>query len=105
MSRVERHREAQRERDAVVERGPSTEAQAVQIGQKVWYSSDSGQLYMATVTAIPTKGQNPNFPGAPTVSLEFRDARGKLVTKERVLHRSVTGGKRKVWFADRGELK
>jgi hypothetical protein len=53
------------------------------VGTTVRYISESGKTYNALVTAIP---KNPGHgPGRlPTISLEFRDERNKLVRKQRV---------------------
>lgn len=63
------------------------------IGKKVTYISGSGQRYEATVFAIPEKPEHGYSP-LPTVSLEFRDERGKLVRKERVIPACSTFARR-----------
>jgi len=54
------------------------------IGKHVIYVSASKKEYVAKIVAIPP---NPGhkYTCFPTVSLEFRDERGKLVRKERVV--------------------
>ena len=66
------------------------------IGKKVSYTSGSGKVYEATVTAIP---DNPGHgcTSELTVSLEFRDERGKLVRKSRVLPRHDSWTRRQTW--------
>lgn len=66
-------------------------------GERVQYVSGSGRVYDAEVTGVPREGQNPNT--KPTIALTFRDERGKLVRKPRVLHASVAFSGRKVWRA------
>jgi hypothetical protein len=55
------------------------------IGLKVIYTSASNREYEATIYGLPT---NPYHAEGrlPTVSLEFRDERGKLKKFERCLH-------------------
>ena len=53
------------------------------IGKKVKYWSRSGKVYEALITDLPINPYHKNC--LPTVSLEFRDERGKLVRKDRVL--------------------
>jgi len=66
------------------------------VGTAVVYVSASGKEYEATVTGIP---ENPGHAGTaePTVSLEFRDERGKLVRKKRVIPTGVGRITRMVW--------
>lgn len=54
------------------------------IGKCVTYVSRSGHEYKATVTAIPIHPKH-GYIDFPTVSLEFRNQRGKLVRKPSVL--------------------
>lgn len=54
------------------------------IGKRVIYTSGSGKEYEAFVTMIPSRPEHAYSP-LPTVSLEFRDNRNKLVRKERVI--------------------
>lgn len=56
----------------------------VQVGEAVTYISASGRQWKAVVTTIP---ENPwhGFTDLPTVSLQFRNERNKLVRKVRVL--------------------
>jgi hypothetical protein len=54
------------------------------VGESVTYISRSGRSYEAQVTAIPVNPWHGYSP-LPTVALEFRDERGKLVRKERVI--------------------
>lgn len=65
------------------------------VGQKVHYTSRSGKKYVAMIDVIP---ENPvhGWTDLPTVSLSFRDERGKLVRKGRVMPRSERY-RRKVW--------
>jgi len=69
------------------------------VGKDVTYVSRAGRKYKATITGIP---ENP-FHGdtdKPTVSLEFRDDRGKLVRKNRVLPGDDDRFIRCVWIGD-----
>ena len=56
----------------------------VAAGTRVLYVSSSGRRYDAVVDAIP---ENPwhEYTKLPTVALSFRNERGKLVRKARVL--------------------
>jgi len=64
--------------------------------EDVWYISSSGNKYRAIITGVPN---NPKHEGTDllTLSLEFRDVRGKLVRKERVLPECVSNIKEQVW--------
>ena len=66
------------------------------VGKEIIYCSGSGNEYSATITNIPI---NPGYKGSclPTVSLAFRDERGKLIRKSRVLPRQVSTTKRQTW--------
>jgi hypothetical protein len=69
----------------------SPDHQNILIGTIVTYISSSGKTYNATVDAIP---ENPwhdiGLTRFPTVALSFRDERGKLVRKTRVLPREAS---------------
>lgn len=71
------------------------------VGSTVLYVSSSGKEYDALVVGIPI---NPGHAGSgdPTVSLEFRDERGKRVYKDRVLPIGIVSGKRQVWKRKEG---
>jgi len=62
------------------------------IGKEVQYKSRSGKGYKAVITNIPVNPWHGEKVSLPTVSLEFRDERGKLVRKERVLPRYQNDG-------------
>lgn len=66
------------------------------VGTTVLYVSSSGKEYEATVVGIP---ENPGHAccSDPTVSLEFKDERGKRVYKARVLPLEASSIKRQVW--------
>lgn len=66
------------------------------VGSKVIYVSDSGKEYEAAVVQVP---ENPGHGCTPdlTLALEFRDDRGKLVRKERVLPEGASSVKRQIW--------
>ena len=78
-------------------------------GLEVGYVSASGKLYRAVITDVPWEGQPtmqvewiaPDLqvpkPWQPIVSLEFRDERGKLVRKKRVMHRNDCEIELKCW--------
>lgn len=66
-------------------------------GTAVCYVSGSGKTYDATVTAVPENPWHASCP-EPTVSLEFRDERGKLVRRERVLPEGASHNRRQVWY-------
>lgn len=72
----------------------------IEIGASVVYVSGSGKTYDAKVTEIPENPWHASCP-EPTVSLEFRDERGKLVRIERVLPEEVASRKRQVWKRSR----
>lgn len=65
------------------------------VGKEVVYVSGSGREYKSVITAIPSRPMHGKH-HLPTVSLEFRDERNKLVRKERVLPDGI-GYKRKIW--------
>lgn len=66
------------------------------VGKEIVYISRSGRKYDAVITAIP---ENPGHAccDLPTVSLEFRDERGKLVRKGRVLPVAASSFGTKAW--------
>lgn len=66
------------------------------IGSQVLYVSSSGKEYVATVVGIP---EHPGHRCTSdfTITLEFRDERGKLVRKVRVLPEGVSSIKRQIW--------
>lgn len=66
------------------------------VGSKVIYVSDSGKEYEAVVVQIP---ENPGHACTQdlTIGLEFRDDRGKIVRKERVLPDGASSVKRQIW--------
>jgi hypothetical protein len=66
------------------------------VGSNVLYVSGSGKVYEATVVGIP---ENPGHACSPdpTVSLEFRDERGKLIRIARVLPKEASNTKRQIW--------
>lgn len=63
------------------------------IGSSVTYRSASGKTYDAIVVGIPTDGQG----FYPIVSLEFRDERGNLIRKGRVLPSTYPGTSLQTW--------
>lgn len=69
------------------------------VGMKVVYRSRSGREYQATITEIP---ENPwhGYTDRPTVALEFRDQRGKLIRKPRVLPRQDPYHRTMVWYEE-----
>ena len=66
------------------------------VGRNVLYVSGSGKVYGAIVVGIPENPGHACVPD-PTVSLEFRDERGKLIRKERVLPEGASNRKRQIW--------
>jgi len=68
----------------------------ISIGAEVSYTSASGKTYLAVVTGIP---ENPwhQDSSLPTVSLEFRDERGKLIRKTRVLPMEGSLFRKQTW--------
>lgn len=70
----------------------------IKIGDNATYRSRSGVEYPAIITAIPTEGQGNHGENELTISLEFRNNRGKLIYKDRVLHKSWSSLKTCVWF-------
>jgi len=66
------------------------------IGLKVIYTSISNREYEATIYNLPEKPYHAED-RLPTVSLEFRDERGKLKKRERVLHVDSGLGRTQTW--------
>jgi len=61
------------------------------IGKTVTYVSGSGKRWTAVITAIPENAyhaEGSGYGGLPTVSLEFRNERGKLIRRPAVLPRN-----------------
>lgn len=55
-------------------------------GERIIYISESGREWSAVATATHDNGyKNPNGKTLPLVDLEFRNERGKLVRKHKVL--------------------
>lgn len=72
------------------------------IGLTVIYTSGSSREYEAKIYALP---KNPYHEGQlPTVSLEYRDERGKLKKRERCLHIGIGLGKTQTWKFKKAEL-
>lgn len=73
------------------------------IGLEVIYTSLSNRDYDAVIYALPKypyhgEGQ------LPTVSLEYRDERGKLKRRERCLHVECCSGKTQKWKFKKGRV-
>jgi hypothetical protein len=69
----------------------------IKIGDNITYISKTGQKYLATIISIPEEGQGNHGPEELTVGLEFRNTRGKLVRKDRVLNINWSNSKTKCW--------
>jgi hypothetical protein len=66
------------------------------IGEDVLYYSHSCKKYAATITDVPDNPWHLDS-DKPTVSLSFRDERGKLITIDRVLPRDASFTKGQSW--------
>lgn len=65
------------------------------VGMKVIYRSGSGREYEAIITRIPVRPENSSE--YPTVSLIYKDIRGKWKKKERILPYDASTLKTQVW--------
>lgn len=69
----------------------------VKVGDEIIYISESGRKYDAVVTDIPDRPWHDNS-RLPTVSLEFRDLRNKLIRKDRVLPQGICSSNRQIYM-------
>lgn len=60
------------------------------VGREVKYRSGSGKEYVAIVTHIPEKPEH-GYIDLPSVSLMFKDVRGKYIKKSRVIPKDKEG--------------